>query len=199
MEELFDEIKIRQELKRLDQITGLNGALLPIKFGKAKGTLGSFSYTSKDSLEFYFSTYYFLDPGFPVEEKLYVIRHEYAHYMDYMINGFSSHGPQWKKCCIKIGAFPIRCFNQGRANSFMEKHKKENIKNQALDEYQPELIIMHPRYGKGTITEINGKGLSRIAIVTFAEEINKKLSLIWISENCQIISPLNSTHNNVIK
>lgn len=199
MEELFDELKIRQELKRLDKITGLNAAVLPIKFGNAQKTLGRFSYSNKDSLEFYFSSHYFSDPDFPIEEKLDTIRHEYAHYMDYMLHGHSSHGPKWKKCCIKVGAFPTRCFNQERANSFIEKHHKENLSNQILDKYQPGLIVIHPSYGSGITTKIYGQSLSRIAIVKFAGDIEKKLSLLWISEKCQNISPLNSNHNYIVE
>ena len=53
MEELYDEKKIREELKRLDAFTGLKGATLPIKFGKAKRRLGYFS-AEKDNMHFYF-------------------------------------------------------------------------------------------------------------------------------------------------
>ena len=108
MEQIFDEEMIRAELRRLDMKTGLHAADLPIKFGKARCTLGRFSYPSEDRMEFYFSNYYFQDPMHPIEEKLDTIRHEYAHYMDYMINGSSSHGPSWKNCCRIVGAIPTK-------------------------------------------------------------------------------------------
>lgn len=49
MEAIFDEEMIRAELRRLDVITGLHGADLPIKFGKAQSYLGRFSYPSCDN------------------------------------------------------------------------------------------------------------------------------------------------------
>lgn len=39
---VWDEKTIREEFKRLDSMTGLHGADLPITFGKAKHTLGCF-------------------------------------------------------------------------------------------------------------------------------------------------------------
>ena len=183
MEELFDETMIRAELKRLDTITGLRGSELPIKFGYAKHTLGKFCYRDKGDMEFYFSNFYFLDDKFPIEEKLDVIRHEYAHYYDYILNGSSSHGANWKKCCRIVGASPSRLFNQERANSFLEKHETERLKNIELDKYCVDKIIKHPYFGLGTIKQIYGNGLARMAIVDFQNGVNKKLSLIWINEN----------------
>ncbi len=184
MEELFDKARIRAELKRLDKITGLKGAELPIKFGNTKHTLGRFCCRDKDSLEFYFSNYYFSDDNFPVEGKLDVIRHEYAHYYDYILNGYSSHGANWKRCCRIVGASPSRLFNQERANSILERREKERLKNLELDDkYCAGKTIVHPRFGCGTIKRIDGSGLSRIALVDFQNGVTKKLSLIWISEN----------------
>ena len=42
---VWDEERIREEFKRLDSMTGLHGADLPITFGKAKHTLGCFYMT----------------------------------------------------------------------------------------------------------------------------------------------------------
>lgn len=184
MEALFDETKIQNELKRLDDITGFSGAKLPIKFGNAKRTLDRFVYSNKDSLAFYFSNHYFLDSTFPVEEKLDTIRHEYAHYMDYMLTGSSSHGSNWKKCCRIVGAFPTRHFSQERADSFIEKHKKEAATNKILDNYYIGITIFHPQYGDGTITGVFNQGLARYATVKFDFNNEKKLSLLWISEKC---------------
>ena len=39
---VWDEERIREEFKKLDSMTGLHGADLPITFGKAKHTLGCF-------------------------------------------------------------------------------------------------------------------------------------------------------------
>ena len=185
MEAIFDEAMIRDELRRLDMKTGLHAADLPIKFGKAKCTLGRFSYPSEDKLEFYFSNFYFQDPNHPVEEKLDTIRHEYAHYMDYMLNGHSSHGATWKNCCRIVGAVPIRCFSKQRADTYLRMHEKERLLNEKYDVYDSGDKIKHPVFGIGTIMDVVGNGISRIACVSFDGANIKKLAISWIDQNCQ--------------
>lgn len=185
MEPIFDEEMIRAELRRLDAKTGLHAADLPIRFGKARGTLGRFSYPSDDKLEFYFSNYYFQNPNHPVEEKLDTIRHEYAHYMDYMLHGSSSHGPLWKRCCSIVGAFPTRCFSQQRSDAFLVKHKKDLIQNEKYNEYVIGLNIIHPMFGNGSIVDVTGEGLGRVACVSFAGTGVKKIAISWIESNCK--------------
>ncbi len=184
MEKLFYESDIRKELQKLDKKTGLHGADLPIKFGKAKSMLGYFSYDKNSYFGFYFSNHYFLDPDLPVEEKLNVIRHEYAHYLDYMQRGFSAHDAEWKKCCNIVGSFPIRCFNKDRADSYLAKHQKEEELNSKLNKYSIGTEIKHPVFGLGTIKEIFGSNLTRSATVEFHSVGEKRLSLNWIEANC---------------
>ena len=88
MKNIWTETAIRKEFARLDAKTGLKGATLPISFGNAKCTLGS--YSSAGGGAFRFSRHYFDDPLWPIEEALDTIRHEYAHYMDHM--GIWQHG-----------------------------------------------------------------------------------------------------------
>lgn len=185
MEAIFNEEMIREELRRIDQKTGLNAASLPISFGNAKCYLGYFSYPNDKSLKFYFSNHYFTDPMFPVEEKLDVIRHEYAHYMDYMLNGSSSHGPRWKKYCKIVGAYPMRCYSKDRSDYFLKKHKEEEETNLKCDSYTVGRTVKHPSFGQGSITEILGEGISRIAVIKFNNGNCKKLLLSWVTQNCQ--------------
>ena len=58
---VWDEERIREEFKRLDSMTGLHGADLPITFGKAKHTLGCFyiDNINKKPKKFHFSLFYF--------------------------------------------------------------------------------------------------------------------------------------------
>lgn len=184
MEPIFNEEMIRAELRRLDMKTGLHAGDLPIKFGNAKCTLGRFSYPNKDKLEFYFSNFYFQDPAHPVEEKLDTIRHEYAHYMDYMLNGSSSHGPSWKNCCRIVGAFPTRCFSKQRSDWYLQKHENERLLNVKYDEYSIGKKMIHPTFGRGKIVDIIGEGISRIACVSFDNVGIKKLAVSWIDSNC---------------
>jgi len=186
LEDIFDEKKIRAELKRLDDFTGLKGATLPIKFGKAKTSLAYFS-PAKDNMHFYFSNFYFQDPEFPVEDKNDVIRHEYAHYMDYVINGVCGHGVTWKMCCNRIGARPIRCYNIKNSDRYLKLHEAEDRENAELDKIKVGTPLTHPMYGKGTIISITGEGTSRLAVVIFPDaEKTKYLSLSWVHSNLLI-------------
>lgn len=186
MEPIFDEEMIRAELRRLDARIGFHAADLPIKFGRAKGTLGRFSYPIDGKMEFYFSNFYFQDPNHPLEEKLNTIRHEYAHYMDYMLNGSSSHGPSWKRCCNIVGAFPSRCFSKQRSDSFLAKHERERELNEKLNRYRIGAVILHPVFGRGKVVEIIGEGISRIASVAFEGIGVKRIAVSWIESNCKM-------------
>ena len=183
MNTIWNEAAIRRELASLDAKTGLKGAKLPISFGNAKGTLGS--YTSANGGAFRFSRHYFDDATWPVEEALDTIRHEYAHYMDHMVYGNMGHGVSWKRCCLEVGALPIRCYSRERAKYYQDKHEKEKQKSSALDQYTTGCSIVHPKFGTGKIVEIVGTDHTRYAVVTFTNMENKKLSLTWVDENCR--------------
>lgn len=103
MNNIWNENDIRKGLARLDAKTGLAGATLPLTFGNANCTLGSYSAVGA----FRFSRKYFEDPSWSIEEALDTIRHGYAHYMDHMIYGNMGHGASWKKCCLEVWALPI--------------------------------------------------------------------------------------------
>ena len=185
MEPIFDEEMIRAELRRLDAKTGFRAADLPIKFGNARSYLGRFSYPKDGRLEFYFSNYYFRDPNLALEEKLNVIRHEYAHFLDYKLHGSSSHGPLWKQCCKMVDAVPIRCFRKEYSNYYVAKHKKEQLLNEKYNEYCIGLSIIHPMFGKGQIIDIMGEGLGRVACIVFDGVGVKRIAISWIDSNCK--------------
>ena len=185
MADIWDEAAIREELAKLDAKTGWKGASLPIRFTNSKRTLGSFC--NADGGSFQFSNCFYRDPNWPRECALDVIRHEYAHYLDFVKYGGYSHGKSWKRCCIEVGADPIRLYNPEKAAYFSRKHTKEAQDSAALDELRPGSVIIHPTFGVGTITEIAGEGLSRSAAVSFAgEETKRKLLLTWIRKNCEV-------------
>ena len=182
MKNIWNETAIRKEFARLDAKTGLKGATLPISFGNAKCTLGS--YSSAGGGAFRFSRYYFDDPLWPIEEALDTIRHEYAHYMDHMVYGNMGHGATWKKCCIEVGALPIRCYSRERAKYYQDIHEAERKQVALLDHYRTGSLIMHPRFGRGRIVEIVGADINRYALVDFKDMETKKLSLTWVDKNC---------------
>ena len=98
---IWNEEEIRKELRRMDQLTGLSGATLPIRFNEAWATLGSYRLIGRKAGGFCFSNRYLQDPDFTPEEALDTIRHEYAHYMDYELYGNTGHGRTWKACCCR--------------------------------------------------------------------------------------------------
>lgn len=108
----WDVERIRAEIARLDALTGLNGRNMPpIQIGAARQTLGCFSAKSKDRMFFCFSSHFFEADSFSNAAALDTIAHEYAHYMDYVLNGPNlSHGESWKACCRIVGARPIRLY-----------------------------------------------------------------------------------------
>lgn len=177
----WNEENIRKELERLDTKTGLAGAKLPIVFSNAKCKLGSYSSAGA----FCFSRRYFEDSSWPIEEALDTIRHEYAHYMDHMIYGNMGHGSSWKKCCMEIGALPIRCYIPERAQYYQKKHESERRKSVSLDCYKVGYVISHPKFGSGRIVKIESNDARKYATVSFKNMGIKKLSLVWIDENCR--------------
>ena len=42
-----------------------------------------------------------------------------------MVYGNMGHGVSWKKCCLEVGALPIRCYSRERAKYYQDKHEKE--------------------------------------------------------------------------
>ena len=180
---LWDEDKIRQELQRLDDRTGLNGSDLIIKFNNAKRCLGEYN---SQEMTFRFSNYYFQDPDWPVEEALDVIRHEYAHYMAHMIYGEQGlgHNPYWRKCCLVVGAHPIRCYNKEREQYHYKKHKEEALLSARFDTYHIGDTIIHPKYGVGVICQFLGDGIGRSVDVNFSSVGVKRLGLKWVDHYC---------------
>lgn len=180
----WNEDIIRKELQRLDNITGLDGAALPIHFKNTKCVLGQY-----DAIEmsFMFSNYYFQDIEWPIEEALDVIRHEYAHYMSHMIYGEQGlgHNKYWRKCCNDVGANPTRCYNKERAEYYRKKHEDEDKVCAKFDNYRVGNRIIHPKFGEGIIQEVFGKELNRSVTVDFGNLGIKRLGLIWIDNNCE--------------
>lgn len=179
----WNEAAIRRELARLDARTGLHGAQLLISFSRAKTILGQFSAEGEGS--FRFSTVYFHDPTWPVEEALNVIRHEYAHYMEHVLYGKGGHGSTWKKCCSAVGAVPQRCYSSRVARLLQGKHEQERALSGQCDSYRVGDRIEHPRFGAGRIEAIQGESVHRLAVLSFDTGEKKTLGLAWLHQNCR--------------
>ena len=143
MNTLWNENRIRDELKRLDTKTGLNGAELPIKLGSAKTRLGSFR--AEPTMGFRFSKVWFHNPEWSEEAALDVIRHEYAHYMTWMLYKTCRHDKQWKECCAAIGAKPTRLYKE---------HESQSTEIEP-NRWRAGQKVKHPSFGIGVITAVS--------------------------------------------
>ena len=181
---IWNEQTIRDEMIALDAITNLSGAEVPILLGNGESTIGSFSPIG--NMCFTFSRGYFQNPDWPHESAVNIIRHEYAHYMDFVIYGNSGHGKTWKSCCVRIGAMPVRLYREDRNLFYIDRHRKEAEASQIYDLYNVGNIIRHPKFGNGTISSISGEGLERLVDVSFSTVGSKRLTLKWINENCSV-------------
>lgn len=182
---IWDEARIRVVMEELDEKTGLSGAKLPITFGNAKRTLGQFNISE---MTFRFSNYWFQNPDWQYESAVDVIRHEYAHYMDWELNHAAGHGRSWKACCAKIGALPKRLYTDKYNNYFQALHKKEKELADAQIHYSAEKEIFHPKYGHGVIERVEGNGADTIICAAFELVGMKRILLKWIVDNCTIAS-----------
>ena len=173
--------RILNELKRLDAITGLQGAAVPFSFFNRKNAFGMFV-PGRGNMEFRFSEPLFEDPLLPDETKVDTIRHEYAHYMDYVKFGCCSHGATWKRCCHIVGATPCRYYNE---TALKEEYSKRLNANHQMDlQFGTGTQITHPSFGVGKIVEVVGNDLQRIVKIKFSDDI-RTLSVKWLLENCR--------------
>ena len=182
MDIIWTDTRIREEIKQLDQKTGLLGATLPIKFNNSNRTLGSFCSASGQPKMFCFSNHYFQNPSFSVEEAVDCIRHEYAHYMDLVINKRYGHSPSWRQCCLQIGTLPSRYYTP---DYYRKKHEREQQENHRIDRFAPGVTIEHPKFGYGTVLSHELEGNYRMLRVSFQKEGTKLLGATWVLNNCR--------------
>lgn len=179
---IWSEERIRGVFKELDLRTGLHAASLPIVFNRSLCVLGRFVHTSDGKKWFVFSKSFLDDTSFAYESALDLFKHEYAHYMSYVIYGQegTGHGWRWKQCVKQIGGITRPCFDD-LVNDYWNK---QNVSNLSLVTFPEGTIILHHRFGEGKVIDQN-EDCTQLTIL-FKEGV-KKLSSHWVSENCQII------------
>lgn len=116
-----------------------------------------------------------------------VIGHEYAHHMDHVLYDHDGHGPTWKMCCHVVGATPIRCYNEERADYYRNKHLEADKISEKYDTYKVGAEIEHPHFGVGVIEEIFGENIYRSILVRFQNTNPRKLGLEWVDAYCKRI------------
>lgn len=128
---MFDLSDVRAEYDRLDKILGINTKNIELK--KNKGyRMGGYCKTKK-----YFGKQKPIliainEVAFdlPKNEFYDLIRHEYAHAADVLLNGYMSvHGHNWKQVCIQIGCSPERLINtESILHEKLQEVKKNSVK-----------------------------------------------------------------------
>ena len=82
---------------------------------------------------------------------------------------YFGHNSTWKICCNIVGASPLRHYLPWHNEYLNNKNKEDERLNEALNTYNLQDVIVHPKYGKGTITDINDDALNRRAVVKFLD------------------------------
>ena len=174
---------IRREIKRLDGITGLKGADVTVRLYDEPEPLGCFTFKDPARMTFGFSSTRFEEPGFTDAEALDIIRHEYAHFMEYRLFGESTdHGPNWKKCCIRIGARPDRLYTDSWKED-ARKAEKERARRTRTDGFSQGMVIHHPAFGDGVIERIEQTTNMTKLTIAFGDR-TRVLDIDWVRKNC---------------
>jgi len=186
----WNEEMIRQEMRRLDDLTGFDSSEIPIVFSHSKRCLGSFHVVDNYPEEFCFSKEYFEADDFSENCAYDVIRHEYAHYMDFMLHGYERgqmHGKRWKACCRVVGARPQAYYEHSQNELYLKVEKKDKEEKEAMrafmDALQPEDRLTHPTFGEGKICSIEYKDGNARVEVEFSGG-KRRLAAKWLAENC---------------
>lgn len=119
--------RVREEIRQLDEQTGLHGADLKIALGKATRSLGSFRLDRNGVPSFRFSSYFLENPKFAEQSAKDLIRHEYAHYMMYSAYGKEglSHDARWKAAVASIGGTPTRLYSEDQNKVYLKMERKK--------------------------------------------------------------------------
>lgn len=150
---------------------------------------------------------YSLEHPLSKEDRLDLYKHEYAHYMQYNMEipkeyTFQPgiHGSAWKYCCSLIGAVPTPYYRAGEA--LLKQDYDKVLKNPMRDKmvfglehyrrdveyrkYRDQKVqyeigdqIDHPKFGTGTIAEIEQCSGSVRLHIQFADEL-RKIDQKWL-------------------
>lgn len=178
--DLHNKELIINEISRLDKLLEYNVSSIEVKYIKSSRRIGCYYYNPVDKTEYFaFSENFYMSESFSEREKLYTVRHEYAHFINLLNFGNRGHGKTWKTCCGMTGAFPIRCCDSQRNEYFKTKEEKEKEIKSKLDQFYIGQYIEHSAFGKGKIISISGSYKSLSAEVKF-DNIIKRISLYWL-------------------
>ena len=182
----WSENRIRHELRLLDRKIGLSAGDLPITLCKTKRFLGRFASNSlMQPVGFQFSESYFENENFSEEDARDVIAHEYAHYMNLVLNRQRGHGDSWKACCLQVGAVPDPKYSrQSRAEARAAADRMKEVYSQFSEGNE----FIHPQFGRGFVMEREATP-NDCNIHTYFPTVGlKTFSGSWMASNCQSLA-----------
>ena len=190
----------------LDHKLGLHGADVPITFGMDEKALGSYLPPSYDNEEqFQFSLFFIgfcMNNQLTKADRVNLYKHEYAHYMTRHISIPEKynwqpgvHGSAWKYCCSLIGAIPADYIQKVDYDSVLTRPNVDHKQVQMLDTYRTQKMyanmenakikyevgdtVTHPKFGEGTVQEIEQQPASVRLHIAFGDEV-KIIDQKWL-------------------
>lgn len=141
------------------------------------------------------------------EDRMDLFKHEYAHYMQYNYPILKQyewqpgiHGSAWKYCCSLVGAAPTPYYKAGEAlmkhnydkvlknpihdktvplrDNYRREQKYQENKNSKV-QYKLGETVSHPKFGEGTIEQIEQMSTSVRLHIRFGSEI-KIIDQKWL-------------------
>ncbi|MCR5580602.1 MAG: hypothetical protein K6F66_03345 [Pseudobutyrivibrio sp.] len=176
---------------------------------KALGAYIPASYDDEEHFEFsLFFIGFCLNEQLSKADRINLYKHEYAHYMARHIPIPSEytwqpgiHGSAWKYCCSLIGAIPSDYYVEGQSlkkvdyDSVLKRPSVDHAQVQMLDTYHTQRayrnmenskvkyeigdIVTHPKFGEGTVKEIEKQPSSVRLTIAFGEDI-KIIDQKWL-------------------
>lgn len=142
------------------------------------------------------------------EDRLDLYKHEYAHYMQYNMEIPKQHtwqpglhGSAWKYCCSLIGAVPTPYYKAGEAlmkqdydkilerpkydktvpirDAYRREKQYQESKNRVV-QYQVGETVEHPKFGEGTVENIEQFSGSVRLQIRFQNDEVKKIDQKWL-------------------
>ncbi len=176
---------------------------------KALGSYLPASYDNEEQFQFsLFFIGFCLNEQLSKPERINLYKHEYAHYMAHHLlipDEYNwqpgVHGSAWKYCCSLIGAIPADYYVEGQAlkkvdyDSVLTRPTVDHKQVQMLDTYRTQRmyknienskvqyeigdVVTHPKFGEGTVKEIEKQPSSVRLHIAFGDEI-KIIDQKWL-------------------
>ena len=176
---------------------------------KALGSYLPPSYDNEEQFQFsLFFIGFCMNDQLTKADRVNLYKHEYAHYMTRRINIPEKynwqpgvHGSAWKYCCSLIGAIPSDYYIEDASikkidyESVLTRPNVDHKQVQMLDTYRTQKmyanmenakvkyevgdVVTHPKFGEGTVQEIEKQPASVIIHISFGDEV-KVIDQKWL-------------------